>query len=107
MSNGLGLRTFGEQQSSIFLGRDMGFGRDYSEDAAKSIDEEVTEILATNYTRAMQVVEENKDRLIDLAETLKKVETLDRSEFETLMNRELPHDAEPLPESTEETPAVR
>ena len=106
MSDGLGLRTFGQQQTSIFLGRDMGYGRDYSEDAAKSIDEEVADILSANYVRAKQIVEENKDRLIDLAETLKKVETLDRTEFEDLMNRELPHDSEPLSESPEETPTV-
>jgi cell division protease FtsH len=106
MSDGLGLRTFGEQQGSIFLGRDMGYGRDYSEDAAKLIDNEVKDILDKNYIRAKQIIGENKDRLIDLAETLKKVETLDRSEFEELMNRDLADDADSMAESTEETQAV-
>ena len=104
MSTNLGLRTFGDQQSSIFLGRDLGYGRDYSEDAAKKIDEEVTNILDRNYGRAKQIIEENKDRLIDLAETLKRVETLDRKEFESLMNEtedessaqvEIPQEIEP------------
>jgi cell division protease FtsH len=106
MSDGLGLRTFGEQQGSIFLGRDMGFGRDYSEDAARLIDDEVRDILDKNYVRAKQIISENKDRLIDLAETLKKVETLDRSEFEALMNRDLSAEANLVDESAEETETV-
>jgi cell division protease FtsH len=86
MSSNLGLRTFGEQQGSIFLGRDMTYGRDYSEDAATAIDEEVGRILDTNYDRAKQIIEENKGQLVKLAQTLINVETLDREEFETLMN---------------------
>jgi cell division protease FtsH len=111
MSDHLALRTYGEQQGSIFLGRDMGFGRDYSEDAAKSIDEEVAGILDRNYDRAKQIVTEHKDRLIGLAETLKKVETLDRTEFEKLMNLDHIDDSGTLSEpaeseSTEETSTV-
>ncbi|UCG22789.1 MAG: ATP-dependent zinc metalloprotease FtsH, partial [Chloroflexota bacterium] len=107
MSDHLALRTYGEQQGSIFLGRDMGYGRDYSEDAAKSIDEEVADILDRNYDRAKEIIEEHKDRLIGLAETLKKVETLDRSEFEDLMNRDQMDDSDPAEsESTEETSAI-
>lgn len=87
MSDNLSLRTFGEQQGSIFLGRDMGYGRDYSEEAAKAIDEEVSNILEKNYLVAKQIIQDNKDKLIELAETLKKLETLDRNEFEALMNR--------------------
>ncbi len=88
MSDSLGLRTFGEQQGSIFLGRDMTYGRDYSEDAAKSIDEEVMRILDANYDRAKDIVEENKEKLVELARTLMKVETLDREDFEGLMDQE-------------------
>ncbi len=87
MSNNLGLRTFGEQQGSIFLGRDMTYGRDYSEDAAKDIDDEVSLILDKNYNRAKQIIEENKSQLVKLAQTLINVETLDREDFEELMNR--------------------
>lgn len=89
MSDNLGLRTFGEQQGSIFLGRDMTYGRDYSEDAAKSIDEEVTRILDSNYERSKQIVEDNKDKLVELAKTLMTVETLDREDFEGLMDKEI------------------
>jgi len=89
MSDNLGLRTFGEQQGSIFLGRDMTYGRDYSEDAAKSIDEEVTRILDSNYERSKQIVMDNKDKLVELAKTLMTVETLDREDFEGLMDKEI------------------
>ncbi len=95
MSDTLGLRTFGEQQGSIFLGRDMTYGRDYSEDAAKSIDEEVTHILDVNYVRAKQIVEENKVKLVELAKELINVETLDREDFERLMDREV-KESEPV-----------
>jgi len=96
MSLHLGLRTFGEQQASIFLGRDLGYGRDYSEDAARQIDDEVTEILDRNYVRAKQVIEDNKDQLIKLAETLIRIETLDRSDFEALMNPSDSEDSEDI-----------
>jgi cell division protease FtsH len=88
MSDNLGLRTFGEQQGSIFLGRDMTYGRDYSEEAAKAIDNEVRGIVDNNYERAKRIIEENRDKLVNLAQTLMKVETLDREEFEALMNED-------------------
>ena len=89
MSRGLGLRTFGEQQGSIFLGRDMTYGRDYSEEAAKEIDVEVGKILDAAYINAKQIIENNKEKLVDLAETLMTMETLDREEFEAVMGREI------------------
>ena len=100
MSRGLGLRTFGEQQGSIFLGRDMTYGRDYSEEAAKTIDEEVGRILDEAYVRAKEGIENNKQTLVELANTLIKVETLDREEFEAVMNREI-EEEESVPEPVE------
>lgn len=97
MSENLGLRTFGEQQGSIFLGRDMTYGRDYSEDAARAIDEDVTQILDANYERAKQIIEENKEKLVELAHTLMTVETLDRDDFEGLMDKDIEEsEEEPL-----------
>ncbi len=99
MSDSLGLRTYGEQQGNIFLGREMGFGRDYSEEAARLIDEEVREILNRNYMRAKQIINDNRDRLVALVERLIEVETLDRKGFEDVMN------AESEPGRNEPTPA--
>ncbi|MDX1615935.1 MAG: ATP-dependent zinc metalloprotease FtsH [Candidatus Promineifilaceae bacterium] len=101
MSERLGLRSFGDQQASVFLGRDMGYGRDYSEEAAKAIDEEVDRILDNGYQRAKQIIQDNKQQLVNVAETLKKVETLDREEFEAIMNdrpASEDEDAPPVPD---------
>ena len=70
------------------MGRDYGFGsgRDYSEDAAKAIDEEVRIILDHNYKRARKLIEDNREKMVALANALMEVETMDRSTFEKLMN---------------------
>ena len=89
MSDKLGLPTYGGGSSSPFVGREMGLfggGRDYSEEAAQAIDAEVKRILEENYARALGVIEQNHDRMVQLATTLMDVETLDRSAFEQLMN---------------------
>jgi cell division protease FtsH len=67
MGEDMSLRSYGEQQGSIFLGRDMGYGRDYSEEAATKIDDTVNMILDENYNRALQVIETKKDKLIELS----------------------------------------
>ncbi|MCA9956755.1 MAG: ATP-dependent zinc metalloprotease FtsH, partial [Anaerolineales bacterium] len=88
MSSSLGLPTYGDQSSNPFVGRDYGFGsgRDYSEDAAKAIDDEVRTILDHNYKRARQLIEDNREKMVALANALMEVETMDRSTFEKLMN---------------------
>ena len=88
MSSSLGLPTYGDQSSNPFVGRDYGFGsaRDYSEEAAKAIDDEVRLILDRNYKRAKQIIEDNRDKMVALANALMEVETMDRSAFEKLMN---------------------
>ncbi|MCA9989646.1 MAG: cell division protein FtsH, partial [Anaerolineales bacterium] len=86
MSASLGLRTYGEQQGNIFLGREFGQNRDYSEEAARLIDEEVRVILDRNYGRAKEVITQNRAQLVRLVDKLIEVETLDREQFEELMN---------------------
>ena len=89
MSDRLGLPTYGSGSGNPFVGREMGWfgsGRDYSEEAAQAIDAEVKRILDENYTRALSVIEQNHDRMVQLATTLMDVETLDRTAFEKLMN---------------------
>jgi cell division protease FtsH len=96
MSDSLGLPTYGDQRNSPFLGQEWGYGmggRDYSEDAAKAIDGEIRKILDDNYQRALQIVRENRGKMVALAEKLMDIETLDRELFEGLMNE--PMDSEP------------
>ena len=86
MSESLGPRTFGSNNSAVFLGREIGETRDYSEQAAEEIDNEVRRILTTSYTRAKELLTENRDKLEALVKALLEVETLDRMAFEDLMN---------------------
>ncbi|MGE3466894.1 MAG: cell division protein FtsH, partial [Pyrinomonadaceae bacterium] len=59
------------------LGREISQHRDYSEDTAIKIDQEVQKIVAEQYQRAEQIIRDNKDALIRLAEALLEFETLD------------------------------
>jgi cell division protease FtsH len=89
MSDRLGLPTYGNGAGNPFVGREMGFfggGRDYSEEAAQAIDSEVKRILEENYDRALTIIRDNHDRMVNLASKLMEVETLDRTTFEQLMN---------------------
>jgi cell division protease FtsH len=89
MSDVLGPRTFGGGSGSVFLGRDMFEQRDYSEQAAEDIDNEVRRILTTSYNRAKSILLENRAKLDTLVEVLLERETLDRTTFEELMNGRL------------------
>lgn len=86
MSNLLGPRTFGSGNSSVFLGREIGEQRDYSEEAAEQIDAEVKNIVETAYNRAKTILTENHVKLDMVANILIEQETLDRSQFEEVMD---------------------
>ncbi|HEX8146247.1 MAG TPA: ATP-dependent zinc metalloprotease FtsH [Pyrinomonadaceae bacterium] len=76
MSN-LGPLTFGKKEEQIFLGREISQHRDFSEDTAIKIDQEVKKLVGDQYERARGIIEENRDTMIRLAETLLDRETLD------------------------------
>lgn len=86
MSDELGLRTYGDQSGNVFIGGNFN-SRDYSEEAAKLIDFEVKRILDDNYERAKRIILENRSQLVALVDSLMEIETLDRDEFEALMNQ--------------------
>jgi cell division protease FtsH len=73
----LGPLTFGKKEEQIFLGREIAQHRDYSEDTAIKIDSEVKRIVAEQYDRARNILLENKDAMVRLAEALLEFETLD------------------------------
>jgi cell division protease FtsH len=68
----------------VFLGREIGEQRNYSDEIAKTIDEEVRAIIDRAYERASQVLEVHRDRLDGLAQKLIAEETVDTEGFETL-----------------------
>lgn len=85
-SDEMGIRAYGDQGGNVFLGRSMGADRDYGEGVADKIDEEVRVIIDRNYQRALDIINEKRDKMVALADALLEHETLDRHEFEALMN---------------------
>ncbi|HTM44241.1 MAG TPA: ATP-dependent zinc metalloprotease FtsH [Polyangiaceae bacterium] len=92
MSDKLGPIAYGENEESVFLGREMATRReDYSEETARQIDGEIRSIIDTQYERARQVIIERRAELDRLAHALLERETLDAEEIEAAMaGRELP-----------------
>ncbi len=85
MSPAMGPLTFGKKEEQIFLGREIAQHRDYSEDTAIHIDQEVKRIVEEGYTRAWTILESNRNELIRLAEALLEYETLDSWEIEAII----------------------
>lgn len=73
----LGPLTFGKKDEQIFLGREINQHRDYSEETAIKIDQEVKRIIAEQYEIAREVINENADAMVRLSEALLERETLD------------------------------
>ncbi len=73
----LGPLTFGKKEEQIFLGREISQHRDYSEDTAIKIDQEVKKIVAEQYEIARTILKENHDAMLRLTEALLEKETLD------------------------------
>jgi cell division protease FtsH len=84
-SQKLGLRTFGEEHGNMFLGK-MGETRNYSEETALTIDQEIGFILDGAYGRAKEIVSVHRNKLETLAKALLEAETIERPQFEMLMN---------------------
>ena len=94
MSDKLGPLSFGKRDELVFLGREIGEQRNYSDEVAKTIDEEVRAIIDKAYDRAMDVLTTHKQKLINLAEKLVAEETVDSEEFEKLFS-DLPPKQDP------------
>ena len=82
----LGPLSFGKKEEQIFLGREISQHRDYSEETAIRIDEEVKRIVSTAYSRARTVIEQHSNELVRVAEALLEREGLDGGEVKTLMD---------------------
>jgi len=84
MSEKLGPLTFGHKQELVFLGREIGEQRNYSEEVARDIDEEVRRLITEAHATALRILGENKDKLVDLAKKLIEVESLEGPELEAM-----------------------
>ncbi len=85
MSEGLGLRVYGQKQEMVFLGREISEQRDYSDAVAEQIDAEVRKIIDDQHRVAHQILGDHRNKLDLIAKTLLDIETLEAEEFATLM----------------------
>ena len=111
MSDKLGPLSFGEKEGEVFLGRDMGHMKNYSESTAVEIDTEISRIVKENYQRTQKLLGDHQDALIRIGEALLEKETLDGAEVRQLVFEEV--EASPVTSTdsvvaavTEEGPAV-
>ena len=85
MSEKMGPLTFGKQNEQVFLGREMGSQRDFSDQIAMEIDQEVRRLVTENYERAKRLLTENMVSLKRLAEALLEKEVLDGSDIDNIL----------------------
>ena len=88
----LGPLAFGKNQQEIFLGRDLATSRDFSEDTAIKIDQEVKRFVMSAYQRAKDILTQHREVMVRIAEALLERESLDASEVKLLI------EDKPLPE---------
>lgn len=84
MSPELGPMVYGQKEELVFLGREISEQRDYSEDIAKKIDEEVRKLVNDAYETAKNILTQYRENLDAVAHRLLEVETMSRQEFEAI-----------------------
>jgi len=89
MSSRIGPMALGHKEELVFLGRDFGEQRNYSEETAREVDEEVHRIIQEAFDKAYRILMQNKTRLILISERLIKEETLEGPLFESLFNQQI------------------
>lgn len=89
MSDKLGPLTLGHKNGEqVFLGRDISRDRNYSEDVAATIDQEIRGIVEKCYQKAVKLLKENSDKVERIAQALKERETLDANDLQKLINNQ-------------------
>jgi cell division protease FtsH len=103
----LGPLTFGKKEEQIFLGREIAQHRDYSEDTAIKIDQEVRKLVSNGYGTAKQIISDNRDMLEKVARALIEREVLDANEIKLLVEgKDLPPIQPPPSAKTEDVQHV-
>lgn len=85
MSDKLGPLSYGEKEGEVFLGRDMGHMKNYSEATAVEIDNEIRDIVRLNHERTRDILRAHQDSLVLVADALLERETLDGSEIREMV----------------------
>ncbi|HEV2114083.1 MAG TPA: cell division protein FtsH, partial [Terriglobales bacterium] len=87
----LGPLTFGKKEEQIFLGREIAQHRDFSEETARKIDEQVRQIVDSGYNVARNILDNNRDTLVRIAKALLEREVLDAADIKLLIEgKDLP-----------------
>ena len=108
MSDKLGPVTFGRREEMVFLGRDISHQKDFSEETALEIDNEVSRIVKEGYDKAIAIITENRGALERITEALLKYETISGKEVdmlvadEPIVRKEVEPDEEDSPEDAED-----
>ncbi len=84
MSDVLGPQTFGEKEELVFLGREIGEQRNYSEEVAEAIDAEVRRLVEEAHNRAREILSTYREKLDLVASALMEKETIDAGEFQAM-----------------------
>ncbi|MBW1604241.1 ATP-dependent zinc metalloprotease FtsH [Streptomyces sp. JJ66] len=108
MTERLGAIKFGSDQSEPFLGKEMAHQRDYSEEVAGLVDEEVKKLIETAHNEAWEILVENRDVLDNLVLALLEKETLGKEEIAEIFQHIVKRPARPAwTGSTRRTPSTR
>jgi cell division protease FtsH len=86
MSERLGPRVFGHDHSQPFLGREFGSEPDYSDEIAREIDDEIRRVVESAHQRAKDILTEHRETLTTVSEILVRRETIEKGEFEALLD---------------------
>ena len=100
MNETIGPLTFGRKEEQIFLGRDFAQHREYSQETANTIDQEIKRIVTDNYDRARKILEEKKTALLQIAEELLTREVLTGAQVTRIIS------GLPLEEPDEDAPVA-
>jgi cell division protease FtsH len=105
----MGPLTFGKKEEQIFLGREIAQHRDFSEETAIRIDEQVKKIVTAQFDRAKAIIEDNRDTMVRLAECLLERESLDGVEIRRIIAGLPLDDAQPVADlgSDDERPQLK
>jgi cell division protease FtsH len=101
MSERLGPVALGHKEELIFLGREIGEQKNYSEKVAEAIDEEIRRLIDEAYEKAVQIIKDKREILDTLASELVRLETIEGESLEAVFSGQIRRDAEPPSAPTE------
>ena len=86
MSEKMGPLTYGSKEEQVFLGKDFSSQKNFSDQTAKLIDQEVKTLVVGGYTRATELLKQNRDKLEEMAQALLEHETLNAKDIQNILD---------------------